>query len=764
MNDDSLLEPSTLYLAVGAILFLAAVTILLTSSHCRQCRCRSWERRRWRQQVVAAEPRGPMGPVYGPWRCIPGCTHCVKAAQELQQLLLLVWGGPGASATLDANTWQEAWQDLEVLVEQGCLPCHCCRSSHHPESLSRDGRAALEMSSGRSFGPVRFGRACSALRTHVARKGLQIRLGDLPTVVRRSHQRAAQEQSRRVPPGQRQPLPRHGGLPPPQPNSTAGNIRETEVWRQWEEYYRTEEPPAPPVPCAPRPLAPQEHSVGRPRSVGHPGQGQRDPHGWYGGKEELATNPQGLANDLRERLLRLSGATSPWDEECLWPSGSAEATPALPSQNNRVARPASIPPENDIGRQSNFTTQDRYAANPEDWSQRRAAEPGVTSRLGLSQETLRKLSMHLAKKCIEIQMQWFPAPVEQSMAMMDRSLTKRGWAEAKPLRPRSGSFLWMKLRNLIQREQDSLPGTPSAWPVPLMTPPSHPVDPRTPSSHPDDPRTPPSHLEDPRTPPSYQVEPRTPHSYPGEPMTPPSHLEDPRTPPSYKVELRIPPSHLEDPRTLPSYEVEPRTPPSYPGEPMTPPSHPEDPRTPPSYRVELRIPPSYKVEPRTPPSYHVEPRTPPSHPDDPRTPPSYEVEPRTPPSYHVDPRTPPSHLEDPRTPPSYEAEPRTPPSHPGEPRTPPYHPVPVPFSSPKPWEKGRWGRRSTEGSTGSEGTSSAYKPYWKQNHSASATRHVDSSYLHPDQDAQDNQDTAEQRFGSTIRRVQGKFHQWRRML
>lgn len=36
MNDDSLLEPSTLYLAVGAILFLAAVTILLTSSHCRQ--------------------------------------------------------------------------------------------------------------------------------------------------------------------------------------------------------------------------------------------------------------------------------------------------------------------------------------------------------------------------------------------------------------------------------------------------------------------------------------------------------------------------------------------------------------------------------------------------------------------------------------------------------------------------------------------------------------------------------------------------------
>ncbi|XP_061300408.1 uncharacterized protein LOC133264594 [Pezoporus flaviventris] len=163
------------------------------------------QQRRWRRRFRAAEPCNAVSPLCGPWRCRPGCTHCIKAAQELQELVLSAWAGRGAAAALDAGTWQALWQDLEELVEQGELSC--CGSPSCPESISpsknltatlltRDGGVPMEVRSVYSLDHTCAGRVSSALKMHVAQKVLEIRLGALPVPVpvQQSQEQAARQQ------------------------------------------------------------------------------------------------------------------------------------------------------------------------------------------------------------------------------------------------------------------------------------------------------------------------------------------------------------------------------------------------------------------------------------------------------------------------------------------------------------------------------------------------------------------------------------------
>ncbi|GAB0206402.1 proline-rich protein 22-like [Grus japonensis] len=253
------------------------------------------------------------------------CAHCSKAAQELQRVMLLAWARPRASpglgslATLDSRIWQAAWQDLEELGEQGCLPSHSCNSSISSESfglaaslknidLIPDRAAPVKLGPTCSLGPVRGGRAWSALKMHVARKGLEVQLGALPVPVQLSQQRAAQQQGRRVlpkliQPGQRQPLPRRGLCPSLQgkADAIADIIKAKEVRRLWGEPNPTEESLALLVPCPPLlltpldPQLPQGHSVWRPRALGqasavrHLVKGKQEPCSWHGSEESVLT-------------------------------------------------------------------------------------------------------------------------------------------------------------------------------------------------------------------------------------------------------------------------------------------------------------------------------------------------------------------------------------------------------------------------------------------------------------------------------------------
>lgn len=77
-------------------------------------------------------PRGPASPLHSP--C--GCRPCVAAAQELQELLLLLRAGHGTCAPLYSGMWQALSKELEELLKRGHLPCcGSSRSLHPPERL-----------------------------------------------------------------------------------------------------------------------------------------------------------------------------------------------------------------------------------------------------------------------------------------------------------------------------------------------------------------------------------------------------------------------------------------------------------------------------------------------------------------------------------------------------------------------------------------------------------------------------------------------------
>ena len=129
----------------------------------------------------------------------------MKAAQELQKLLLLAYAGNGASATPNVNTWQDICQELEAVVGRGHLSCSGCTSSCSLESfkscesgrdmcLTQDGEASMERSSACSLRAGCVSRARSVLKMHVARKRLEVQLGVLPVPVQLSQQQAVQQQ------------------------------------------------------------------------------------------------------------------------------------------------------------------------------------------------------------------------------------------------------------------------------------------------------------------------------------------------------------------------------------------------------------------------------------------------------------------------------------------------------------------------------------------------------------------------------------------
>ncbi|GAB0189705.1 hypothetical protein GRJ2_001435800 [Grus japonensis] len=420
-----------------SILLLAAGAILLAIGHCQQVRGRLGP-----GELLGDSTGAPVGPQC----CSPSCTHCIKAAQELQQLVLSTWAGTRTSATLDASIWQAAWQDLEELMEWSYLPC--CSFCSSPKSLSpseslrqtclsQDGGVLMEARPTCSIRPVQVNRAWSALKMHVARKGLEIGLGALPMPVQLSQQQAVQQQGRRVlpkliQPGQRQPLLRRKLCPSLQvkADTIVENIKEKEVRRLWGDPNPTEESLALLLPCPPPLLAPldlqvpQEHSVQRPRA--------------------LAMTP-----------------------------------PALPSLDNRTAGPeaglASILPKECVSHQSFSATRGRHQTDIEDSSRPRAAAAVTISKMELSQEVRSTLWMHTARKHLEIKLQRLPMVVQQSTEMLHRSLPKL--RRAGSLGPCSASLPLLKLKHLIQPHQDTLRqlGTSLACPVASVTPRACPV-------------------------------------------------------------------------------------------------------------------------------------------------------------------------------------------------------------------------------------------------------------------------------------------------
>ncbi|XP_061318715.1 uncharacterized protein LOC133273963 [Pezoporus flaviventris] len=384
------------------------------------------QQRRWRRRFRAAEPCNAVSPLCGPWRCRPGCTHCIKAAQELQELVLSAWAGRGAAAALDAGTWQALWQDLEELVEQGELSC--CGSPSYPESISsseslsppesltatlltEDEGAPMEVRSVCSLDHTCAGRVSSALKMHVAQKALEIRLGALPVPVQQSQEQAAQQQGclpvlpKLILPGQSQPWLRHVLCPSMQAkaNAIVDTIEEKEVQRLWGDPNPTEESLAPQMLCPPPllgpldPKLPKESRAGEPRAPGDAsalGQhkaGQQEPQSPCGSEKKPAIQaPE--EDTLRKSLLHLGRCLSPWDKECLRPFGLGAAPPACPSLDNGAAGPeagpASMLLKKGAACQINIPTQDRDHAHNEDRSWSCATAPISKRRITLPAEVI----------------------------------------------------------------------------------------------------------------------------------------------------------------------------------------------------------------------------------------------------------------------------------------------------------------------------------------------------------------------------------------
>ncbi|XP_069660156.1 uncharacterized protein [Haliaeetus albicilla] len=510
-----------------------------------------WSRRCWRwwQRATAPEKRGER-------RADHGCAHCSKAAQELQRLMLLARTRPGVSLGLgssfvqDPGAWQAAWQDLEELGEWGHLPCHSCSFSGSseslgpPESLSDthpipDGGAPIELGSARSLGPAHGSGACSALKMHVARKGLEVQLGALPVPVQLSQQRAAQQQGRRVlpkliRPGQSQPLRRCKLCPSLQgkADAIADNISQKEVRRLWGDPNPTEESLALLVPCPPPLLAPldpqlpREHGVWGPRALGqagaawHPRVGQQELHSRHGSRESVhaplparpvslaeqtsprdlsvsnrhpdsslavgggvcsSIQPPAVGNIMRESLLQPDGQL-PQGEEFLWPLGLSLALPALPKLDSKVAGPAaagppSVLPEEDAGLQTRFAaTRGSGEAKLADTSRPNAAAPVVISKVELSQEVRSRLWVHTARKCLEIKLQRLPEAVQQPMETLHRSLPQRLRTGTGSPRPHCARVPVLNPQRHFQPDQ----GSPQQRKASL----AQPVASATPPSHP----------------------------------------------------------------------------------------------------------------------------------------------------------------------------------------------------------------------------------------------------------------------------------------
>ncbi|XP_065540223.1 uncharacterized protein LOC136016629 [Lathamus discolor] len=399
---------------------------------------------------------------------LPNCVRCTEAALELQRGMLSPPLGMGSVPAQDHGTWQAVGGDLWAPRKRGCLSCHNHSSSSFstslgsPESLT-DVRLSLgtgtpvPRGSASSRGSLRANGVRSALKMHVARKSLEVKLEALPVPVQLSQEQAVQQRGRRVlpkliRPGQSQPLPRYRTCPWMQAKADAieDTIEDEEVQRLWEDSNCTEELLDLLKPCPPAQL-PQEHStwgarvLGQAGTMGQPTEGRQELPSQHSPKPRLHTagaavcfSSQAPASKTgtSESLLHPHGQL-PQREPFPWPLGSSSAQPALPKPDHRDGEPvkgpasASVPRKRDVSLQTNLTTtQGRREASPVDESQPTASTATVISRLVLSKEVHSKLEAHVARKCLEMEQRQPPAAARDSTAT-HRSLPKRLWDGAR---------------------------------------------------------------------------------------------------------------------------------------------------------------------------------------------------------------------------------------------------------------------------------------------------------------------------------------------
>ena len=335
-------------------------------------------------------------------QCEPRCP-CSEADQELQQLVLS--GLPERRPVLGSGFLQAAWRDLEELAEWNSLSCQYCSS---PEVQSCPGKGKVESlnvpSTVCSPGAAWSAETHADLKMHVARKSLEVQLGSLPQKLLLSQQQAWGKQCRRIlpkliKPGQTQPLLRRSLCPSLQAKADCitDNILKKQEIRKWGEPNPAEFSMNRLVPCPPGLLLP--------RNVGLTGKViRRKAH--FQGQAEQQGHPR------KEQQCRpKESAKIP-----LPPSHKQErptATAALPS-------PASTSLRKDVSCQTDSTglrVTDIKAS-----SQRRRAALATISKLQLSQATFGELSMHTARKCLEVKLKCFPVAVRKSMQQQREAL------------------------------------------------------------------------------------------------------------------------------------------------------------------------------------------------------------------------------------------------------------------------------------------------------------------------------------------------------
>ncbi|XP_031465823.1 uncharacterized protein LOC116239763 isoform X2 [Phasianus colchicus] len=394
----ALFIPVTLILLYGLMFLVAGIFLLTVIRNLRAGRRRlRW--RRWWRRAVAPEPGAErQAAKHSSSQCKPWCP-CSKANQELQQLVLS--GLPGHRSVLDPDFWQAAWRDLEELVKQNSLSCHCCSSSEvrccprkgYDHSLTVPGSAPTEPVPVCTPGSTWSAGAHKSLSMHVAWKSLKVHLRALHEWLLFSQLQARKRQCcsvlpKLIKPGQTEPLLQHRLSPLLQAkgNCTAGNILKKQELKQWEGPNPTEISQNPLVPCLPTASASPEYGSfseshfvlyfqGQAEAQGHPRKRQQH---YQGQPKESAKIPLPLCSAPKETERPMARAALP---------GPAEAARLKDNSSQMGASDLRVADIKAISRQHH------------------RAVPDNISKLQLSQVTCGKLSMHTDRKCLELKFQ-----------------------------------------------------------------------------------------------------------------------------------------------------------------------------------------------------------------------------------------------------------------------------------------------------------------------------------------------------------------------
>lgn len=341
--------------------------------------------RKWWQRAAALKPGAKKH--CKPWSC------CSKADQELQQLLLSEL--PELRPVLGPDFLQAAWKDLEELVERNSLPCHCCTSAEiqsctgkgNIDSLKVASRAQAKLLPVCPTGCLWCADTYRALTVHIARKSLEVHMAALPKLLLISHQLARERQCSHV-----LPKPIKPGQTQAKGKCIAGSV----LKKKQKSDRGVPSPGDFPIlmPCAPYILLPWD--VGQARKTI---------------QQKAQTHSQGQAQAQQHPQKQCCPQESA--EIALPPSHAADkeqehptATVALPgSDNTSKIKDASC--QTDC---AGFCVTDIKSR-----SQCVSKAHAVVSKLQLGPKTFGKLSMHVARKCLEIKLRCLPELVRKSM-------------------------------------------------------------------------------------------------------------------------------------------------------------------------------------------------------------------------------------------------------------------------------------------------------------------------------------------------------------